>query len=50
MMIALNLFYFEIYTIYKEDMINQLDQGKTGCGKIAADIHGSINYGKSSRY
>ncbi len=38
-MIALNLFYFEIYAIYKEDMINQLDQGKTGCGKIAADIH-----------
>ncbi len=37
MMIALNNFHFEINTIDLENMINQLDQGKTARGKIAAD-------------
>ncbi len=37
MMIALSNFHFEINTIDIENMINQLDQGKTASGKIAAD-------------
>ncbi len=36
-MIARNNFHLEINTIHIENMINQLDQGKTACGKIAAD-------------
>ncbi len=37
MMIAKNNFHFEINTIHIENMINQLYQGKTARGKIAAD-------------
>ncbi len=37
MMIARNNFHLEINTIHIENMINQLDQGKTARGKIAAD-------------
>ncbi len=37
MMIARNNIHFEINTIDIENMINQLDQGKTARGKIAAD-------------
>ncbi len=37
MMIAKNNFHFEINTIHIENMINQLNQGKTARGKIAAD-------------
>ncbi len=37
MMSARNNFHFEIKTINIENMINQLDQGKTARGKIAAD-------------
>ncbi len=36
-MIAKNNFHFEINTIHIENMINQLNQGKTARGKIAAD-------------
>ncbi len=36
-MIARNNFHLEINTIHIENMINQLDQGKTARGKIAAD-------------
>ncbi len=35
-MIARNNFHFEMNTIDIENMINQLDQGKTAHGKIAA--------------
>ncbi len=37
MMFARNNFHLEINTIHIENMINQLDQGKTARGKIAAD-------------
>ncbi len=37
MMIALINFYFEIYAIHIEYIVNQLDHGKTGHGKITAD-------------
>ncbi len=37
MMIARNNFHLKINTIHIENMINQLDQGKTARGKIAAD-------------
>ncbi len=37
MMSARNNFHFEIKTINIENMINQVDQGKTARGKIAAD-------------